>query len=97
METFNGYIIMKQYASGSKSDGYAAYLYVAPNKVFKLYRAEELASADSFFNAFHLKYVTVSGMFHQRIRSIKVDAIELGNDPFLSSNNVQDINSNEEV
>ena len=97
METFNGYIIMKQYASGSKSDGYAAYLYVAPNKVFKLYRAEELPTADIFFNEYHLKYVTVNGVFHQRIRSIKVDNIEIANDPFLTSGQNEDAQNNDEV
>jgi hypothetical protein len=96
MEKFNGYIIMKQYSSGSKSDGLAAYLFVSPYKVFKLYRAEELPTADNFFNEFHLKSVTVSGVFHQRIRSIKVDSIEIANDPFLSNDLQSEEVKNEE-
>ena len=96
METFNGYIIMKQYASGSKSDGYVANLYVASNKVYKLYRAEELPIADTFFNEYHLKFVAVSGIFHQRLKSINVDSIELSNDPFLSTDEQEVEIKNEE-
>lgn len=82
MEKFIGYIIMKQYSSGSKSDGNVAYLYISPNKIYKLYRAEVLPLLDTYFDEYHLKSVMVSGVFHQRIRSIKVDSIELIEDPF---------------
>jgi hypothetical protein len=82
MEKFTGYIIMKQYSSGSKSDGNVAYLYISPNKIYKLYRAEVLPLLDTYFDEYHLKSVMVSGVFHQRIRSIKVDSIELIEDPF---------------
>ena len=50
MEAFNGYIIMKQYSSGSKSDGYIDYLYTGPTKVFKLYRSEVLHIHDTYFH-----------------------------------------------
>jgi len=87
METFQGYIIMKKYSSGSKSDGYYAYLYASPNRVYKLYRSEVLPIQDTFFNEYHLKPVLVTGIFYQRIRSIKVENIKVINDPFLSTMN----------
>jgi hypothetical protein len=85
METFQGYIIIKKYSSGSKSDGFYAYLYASPNKVYKLYRADVLPIQDTFFNEYHLKPVLVTGLFHQRIRSIRVENIQIVNDPFFSS------------
>ena len=85
METINGYVIMKLYSSGSKSDGYVAYLFVAPNNVYKLYRAEELPIADTFFNEYHLKFVNVNGILHEKLKSINVESIELSQDPFLST------------
>jgi len=81
---------MKEYSSGSKSDGYTAYLFIAPKQIFKLYREDILPFMDTFFNEYHLKYVSVSGIFHERINSIKVEKIELVNDPFLSSINEQE-------
>ena len=85
MEAFNGYIIMKQYSLGSKSDGYIAYLYTGPTKIYKLYRAEVLPIHDTYFHEYHLKFVSVSGIMHQRIRSINVESIEIIQDPFLSN------------
>lgn len=88
METFEGYLIMKQFALGAKSDGYTAYLFVGPNKVYKLYREEVLPIHDTFFYKYHLKFVSISGIIHPRIRSINVDSIEYVEDPFLSSTDI---------
>jgi hypothetical protein len=89
METYNGYILMKQYSSGSKSDGYIAYLYISPTKVYKLYRAEVLPIQDTYFHEYHLKFVSVSGIMHQRIRSINVESIEIVQDPFMSNSDTE--------
>jgi hypothetical protein len=75
---------MKQFTAGSKSDGNIAYLYAGPNKVYKLYRPDVLPIHDTFFHEYHLKFVTVNGIMHQRIRSINVESIEIVQDPFLS-------------
>lgn len=83
MENYYGYIIMKEYSSGSKSDGYVAYLYIGPNRVYKLYRVDILPAHDTFFNEFHLKYVDLIGELNQKFRSIKVESIKLIPDPFL--------------
>lgn len=88
---------MKQYSSGSKSDGYIAYLYVGPTKVYKLYRAEVLPFQDTFFHEFHLKFVAVSGTLHQRIRSINVEIIEIVQDPIVLSTNMKDGEEIDEV
>jgi hypothetical protein len=85
MENYNGYIIMKEYTSGSKSDGYMANLYISPQKVYKLYRADVLPAFDTYFNEFHLKYVQVSGELNLQFNSINVETIEIATDPFLST------------
>ena len=86
METFKGYVIMMEYKSGSKSDGNVASLYVGPNNILDLYREGILSFADTYFNQFHLKYVEVGGVFHENSNSLKVESIELLQDPFLSTN-----------
>ena len=85
MENFNGYLVMKQYSSGSKSDGFVPYLYISPYKVYKLYWALELGIIDTFFNEYNLKYVSIQGVLHHRIRSINVESINLSQDPFLNN------------
>jgi hypothetical protein len=85
MENYCGYIIMKEYTSGSKSDGYVANLYISPQKVYKLYRADVLPVFDTFFNEFHLKYVQVSGELNPQFHSINVEIVEIAKDPFLST------------
>lgn len=74
---------MKEYSSGSKSDGYVAYLYISPNRVYKLYRVDILPAHDTFFNEFHLKYVELIGELNQKFRSINVESIKLIPDPFI--------------
>jgi hypothetical protein len=97
METFKGYIVMTRYESGSKSDGNVASLFIGPNKIVELYREGILSFADTYFNQFHLKYVEVSGIFHENSSSMKVDSIELAKDPFLSTNEQEDgVKPNEE-
>ena len=96
METFEGYIIMKQFKSGSKSDGYYAHLYIGPSRVYKLYRAEVLPIHDTYFNQFHLKPVKVQGILHPRHRSINVGTVEIVNDSFLPSNEESDSTLNEQ-
>jgi hypothetical protein len=88
MELFEGYIIISKNSSGSKSDGNLAYLFISPNKIYKLYRAEVFSYDDDFFYNYHLKPVIVTGILHQRIRSISVESIKIVNDPFsgVSSN-----------
>jgi hypothetical protein len=85
MENYLGYIIMKEYVSGSKSDGFSANLYVSSKKVYKLYRADVLPAFDTFFNEFHLKYVQVNGVLNTQFNSISVESIEMAKDPFLST------------
>jgi hypothetical protein len=85
MENYCGYIIMKEYTSGSKSDGYVANLYISPQKIYKLYRADVLPTFDTYFNEFHLKYVQVGGELNPQFNSINVEMVEIAKDPFLST------------
>lgn len=87
---------MTRYESGSKSDGNVASLYIAPNKILDLYREGILSFADTYFNQFHLKYVEVGGVFHENSNSLKVESIELSQDPFLSTNEQGENFKNEE-
>ncbi len=87
---------MKEYSSGSKSDGFVAYLYISPNRIYKLYRVDVLPAHDSFFNDFHLKYVELIGELNQKFRSIKVESIKVLSDPFLGNGSKMDQNFKEE-
>jgi hypothetical protein len=96
MENFYGYVIINEYSSGSKSDGYVAYLFISPNKIYKLYRVDVLPVHDTYFNEFHLKYVELFGELNQRFRSIKVETIKSISDPFFNDGSKNDFNLNEE-
>jgi hypothetical protein len=95
LENYCGYIIIKEYSSGSKSDGYVANLYISSNKIYKLYRLDVLPAHDTFFNEFHLKYVELKGDLNLRFKSIKVESVEIAKDPFLSIDEDEVINEEE--
>lgn len=61
MEKYKGIVIIKTNYSGSKSDGFKAYLITDDFKTHQLYRKNVLDINDSYFYPFHKKTVEITG------------------------------------
>jgi len=61
MKTYNGIIWVRNFSSGSKSDGNIAYFIDGHFNHYKIYRKGVRDINDAFFYPYHLKSVTVSG------------------------------------
>jgi hypothetical protein len=80
-EIFIGHIVMKSNFSGSKSDGFLAYIFTDNLKNYKLAREGIYGPKDEFFYVHNKKYVEVSGyLFKDKI--LMVSEINEIKDPF---------------
>lgn len=74
MEKYKGIVVIKATYSGSKSDGYKAYLITDDFKNYQLYRKNVLDTNDSYFYPLHKKNVEITGDI-QKEKWLLVDSL----------------------
>ncbi len=91
MEKHKGIIWVRNFSSGSKSDGNKAYFIDNDFNHYQLYRKGFYEINDSFFYPYHLKTVEVTGEI-QKNKWIMVETIELLEDNFLLIEEINELN-----
>lgn len=89
MEKHRGIIWVRNFSSGSKSDGNKAYFIDSNFNHYILYRKGIYEINDEFFYPYHLKMVEVTGVI-QKQEWLMVEAIEFVDDHLFSQENIQE-------
>lgn len=94
-EIFIGHVIIKACFSGSKSDGYIAYLFTDKLKHYKLAREGVYGPSDDFFYRFSKKYVQITGsLFQDRI--LTISEVHEMTDPFEREQSIEEGSENQD-
>lgn len=94
--TIHGKIEYRMSDSGSKSEGFRAFLTDEEGRIYKLYRADRLPYGDPFFQPLDGMEAEVVGTFEEDTGYFLVETIILDDGNELPANDEEDIEHQEE-